>query len=323
MITTGDQLAYVLSAKREVTWPVFKTVFDSLIQSSQAIVEDVPILRSRVLRLLDAFSYCDFTFRKGSGSIFVCPATLARLPLHECVGLFVGARSPSTLATFEKIGKGLGDITISVEETDNDAFVPSRVTIRSRDPESLTSFCREADLANEVDPPCWKLAILSADIDSYIKSLQWAEGPELNWKSWYFDPEYCEFRVRSSDSGRFRLMRYLDPVKNTYRYRLWEGTRYSKVDLDWGRYIVLRESDFNVLFYDPRRHLFAVPRNANLPRLLQRALGLCSGLMPLKYRSHSGSEDRRALDLFQSVPSKIAEVVSDKLGQSLSLCRLN
>jgi hypothetical protein len=191
MITTGDQLAYVLAAKREITWPVFKNIFEALIQSSQASVQDVPILRNRVLRLLDAFSYCDCKFRKGTGSILVCPATLARLPLHECVGLFVGARSPSTVATLERVAKTVGNITISVEGIDNAAFVPSRVTVHSSDPERLTAFCREAALPIEVDPPCWNLAILSADIDAYIGSLQWMEGPELNWKSWQFDPEYC------------------------------------------------------------------------------------------------------------------------------------
>jgi hypothetical protein len=323
-MNAGDQLIYVLSARGELSWPVFKTIFDSLIQSSHAVMEDVPILRNRVLRLLDSFGYCDFTFRKGIGSIFVCPATLARFPLLECAGLLVGARAPSTLSTLEKIAKTLGDITISVDETDDALFIPSRVTVRSSDPETLNSFCHAAGLPIEIDPPCWKLASFSADVESYIASLQWAEGSELNWKAWQFDPEYCEFRSEKSNSTCLRLVRYLDPIKNTPRYRLWDGTRHADVDVDWGRYIVLRESGFNVLFYDPRQHLLAVPRNAYLPRLLQRSLGLCSGLMPVTYRSSMHSEnDRKALDLFQWVPSKIAETVSQKLGQSLSHCHLN
>src|SRR5205085_5896778 len=115
-----------------------------------------------------------------------------------CVGLVVGARAPSTLLTFEKISKARGDITISVEETDDALFTPSRVTVHSSDQESLNSFCGEAGLPIETDPPCWKLASFSADIEAYIASLRWAEGTELNWKAWQFDPEYCEFRSQKS-----------------------------------------------------------------------------------------------------------------------------
>jgi hypothetical protein len=319
-MTTGDQLAYVLSAKNELSWGLFKSVFDSLIKASQDTVEDVPILRYRILRLLDSLGHCDFLFDKGVGSIFVCPATVARLPLRECVGVLTGARSPGTLAALDKISRKLGDITISIEETDGTAFVPSRVTVRSHDIENLKFFCREAGLVIEAEPPCWKLATFSADIDTYTTSLKWVEGHELNWKSWQFEPEYCEFRSARSESGASRLMRYLDPVRNIFRYRLWRETRYANVDADWGRYIVLRESGFNVLFYDQMHHILAIPRNAYLPRLLQRAVGLCSGMMPFTYNVRSN--DRKAMDLFQSVPPKVAEIISHKVGQSLSYCRL-
>jgi hypothetical protein len=153
--------------------------------------------------------------------------------------------------------------------------------------------------------------------------LQWTDGPDLNWKSWHFDPEYSEFRAKIEPAMPLRLVRYLDPVKNISRYRLWKNSLYAEVDLDWGRYIVLRESGFNVLYYDPDQHRFAVPRNASLPRLLQRALGLSSGLMPLTYRLREGIGSRKAWDLFQLVPSQVAETVCKKVGQSLSTFSLN
>jgi len=227
--------------------------------------------------------------------------------------------------TFAKAGKAFDGITISEEAADDALLMPSRVTIRSSDLETLISFCGKVGLPMEIDPPCWKLASFCADIEAYIASLQWKEGIELNWKAWQFDPEYCEFKRDTSESARLRLMRYRDPVKNILRYRLWDGTRYADVDVDWGRYIILRESGFDVLYYDMTHHLLAVPRKAYLPRLLQRGLSLCSGLAPLKYRSSTtlSGRDRNPLDLFQMVPSQIAEAVSNKLGQHLSYCKLN
>jgi hypothetical protein len=319
----SDQLLYVLTAKGEVSWSAYKTVLDALFRASPAFRQDVSFSRNRILRLFNAFGFCDYTFHQGAGKLFVCPATLVRLPLQHCSALLVGARAPATFKELSDAASGNTDLSVHLEEADEQAFLPSRITIESADLGPLLRFSSNLKIPFEPEPACWKLSLLSADIGSYIGSLQWSEGPDLNWRSWRFDPEYAEFREQTEGDLALTLVRYLHPVKNIFRYRLWKDKSYAEVDIDWGRYIVLRESGFNVLFYDPRQHRFAVPRGASLPRLLQRALGLSSGLMPLTYRVRQDLDSRKAWDLFRLVPAQVAETVCRKLGQSLSICSLN
>ncbi len=71
----SDQLLYVLTAKREISWSAYKTVIDEIFRTSPTFRMDVASLRGRILRLFDAFGFCDLTFNEGAGRVFVCPAT--------------------------------------------------------------------------------------------------------------------------------------------------------------------------------------------------------------------------------------------------------
>ena len=255
--------------------------------------------------------------------MFVAPATIVRLPLQSCSALLVGARGPTTFKDLSDATNGNTELSVHLDETDEGAFLPSRITINSSDLEPLVRFSNSLKIPFELEPACWKLSQFSADIESYESTLHWSDGPDLNWKSWHFDPEHVEFREKAEPAFPLRLVRYLHPVKNISHYRLWKNNSYAEVDLDWGRYIALRDSGFNVLYYDPQQHRFAVPRNASLPRLLQRALGLSSGLMPLTYRLREGVGSRKTWDLFQLVPAQIAETVCRKVGQSMSMFSLS
>jgi hypothetical protein len=319
----SDQLLYVLTAKREISWSAYKTVIDEIFRTSPIFRLDVASLRGRILRLFDAFGFCDMTFNEGAGRVFVCPATLVRLPLQSCSALLVGARGPTTFKDLSDAAIGKTELSVHIDKADESAFLPSRITIDSSDLEALARFSSSLKIPFESEPVCWKLSQFSADIESYESTLQWNDGPDLNWKNWHFDPEHVEFREKAEPALPLRLVRYLHPVKNISRYRLWKNSSYAEVDLDWGRYIVLRDSGFNVLYYDPHQHRFAVPRSASLPRLLQRALGLSSGLMPLTYRLREGIGSRKTWDLFQLVPPQVAETVCKKVGQSLATFSLN
>lgn len=323
MSNEADQLLYVLTAKREISWSVYKNALDEIFRTSQTFRRDVTFLRSRILRLFDAFGFCDLTFNDGAGRVFVSPATLVRLPLQRSSALLVGARGPTTFKDLSDAANGNAELSVHLDETDESSFLPSRLTIDSPDLESLVKFGSNLKIPFEPEPACWRLSQFSADIESYQTTLQWTDGPDLNWKSWHFDPEHVEFREKVEPTLPLRLVRYLHPVKNVPRYRLWKNNSYAEIDLDWGRYIVLRECGFNVLYYDPHQHRLAVPRNASLPRLLQRALGLSSGLMPLTYRLREGVGSRKAWDLFQLVPMQVAETVCRKVGQSLSMFSLS
>ena len=314
MDSEADRFLYVITAKGELGWSASKKVLDELYRARPNFRTDTSFSRSRILRLMDAFGFCDFSFAEGQGRILVCPAGLVRLPLRQCSALLVGARGPTTIAEISNAVKDYTNLSLHLAPPQEDGFLPVRMTVESADLETLARFSRSLQISFEPEPACWRLAVASRDIDSYERSLKWSEGPDLNWNSWTFDPEYVEFRKQVKNDLAVKLMRYLHPVKNVPRYRLWKGKLYADIDLDWGRYIVLRDSGFNVLYYDSIRYCFAVPRNAPLPRLLQRALGLSSGLAPMPY----GLGSRQKWDLFQLGPAPVAETICKKVAQDLS-----
>jgi len=86
--------------------------------------------------------------------------------------------------------------------------------------------------------------------------------------------------------------------------------------MDWARYWAHHQAGTTGLGYDAPRRLFAVPVKVPLPRLLARALCLCSGMPPLQIDLERvfGS---REFTVFTDVPSEVAFKVADKLGSAL------
>jgi hypothetical protein len=157
---------------------------------------------------------------------------------------------------------------------------------------------------------------MSSTLEHIAALLEWKHIPELNWSSADFDPEHNCFTRSKEGRAAFRLTRYLDPVKNVFRYCMWDSDKCAVIDPDWGRYLALQKSGFNVLHLDSTNHLLAIPKSLPLPRLLARALALSSGSAPRPLLSGS---DRELTDfvVYELVPRSIAELVATKLGQDL------
>src|SRR5204863_5404064 len=138
------------------------------------------------------------------------------------------------------------------------------------------------DLANTLGipftstPAGYNLACMSGTLAEIEGSLQWKKVPELDWSPADFDPEYNRFVPKHTDRRRVRLTRYLNPITNVFRYYMWNDEMCAPIDSDWGRYLAMQKSGFPVLYFDDARHLLAIPKTLPLPRLLARAVGLCS-----------------------------------------------
>jgi hypothetical protein len=62
----------------------------------------------------------------------------------------------------------------------------------------------------------------------------------------------------------------------------------------------------------------AVPASANLPRLLERALTLCSAYAATYVKKMPSTNPQiQGFNLFSAVPPQIAEMTAAKLGQTL------
>jgi len=324
-MSQGEQLLYVVSAKQQMSWAEFKSAADTLLLGESTGTVDWPYVRHRILRIIDCLGHCDFTFGDHGGTIYAAPPSLIRLPTgSKAVAILAGSRSPESFEKLVRRQEKHSSLIVDREDQKGrfGCTIPSRISVTGPTETEIARFAEEVSLPFEGTPPAWKFVHCGADLDSYLNGVIWTEGPELNWRRKDFDPEYCRFRDDSTTTELLRLSRYSDPIRNISRFRLWKHNSWASVDPDWGRYAVLREHGFDVLFYDRKHHIMLIPSTAPLPRLLERALGLCSGLAPLFLTSGKQSSTKRTYDAFKVVPQSIAELICERVGQELAYCDL-
>ena len=77
----------------------------------------------------------------------------------------------------------------------------------------------------------------------------------------------------------FSLVRY-KLNEYTYEFKLWKNNKCYKVDRNWGRFIVLKQFQKEVILFDSINNKVAIPVSTPLPRLLAEAIMLLSGKAP-------------------------------------------
>jgi len=318
MTTSGDMLLYVLSSKREISWPVFKRVFDTLAARELVKYDNAAVARNIVLRAFDSLGHCELVSDSNGLRIVIAPSSLVRLPTSVSMAVLCGSRSPETI---DAVRTAAAKFQVAVETMahpgDLSLLLPQRVVLRAPADSSLIDFAGSLGITLTATPPAHALVCMSATLDQIAASLEWKTAPELQWPSADFDPEHNRFTRPQDGRLPFRLTRYLDPVKNIFRYYMWNSDECAAIDPDWGRYLALQKSGFSVLYFDSTKHLLTMPRSLPLPRLLARAVVLCSGSSPRTLMRSSG---REATDfaIYELVPNSIARLVAAKVGQDLS-----
>jgi len=318
MTTSGDLLLYVLSSKREISWPAFKRAFDILAALELVKYEDAAVARNVVLRAFDSLGHCEVVSDNDGLRIIIAPSSLVRLPTKANIAVLCGSRSPETI---DLVRTAASKCQVTVEAGphpgDLSPLLPQKMILRAPADSSLNDVAGNLGITFAATPAAHALAHLSAALDQIAASLEWKNVPELNWSSADFDPEYFRFTRKKEARPEFRLTRYLDPVKNIFRYYMWDYDKCALVDADWGRYLALQKSGFNVLYFDSTKHLLATRKSVPLPRLLARAVVLCSGSSPRTLMKSSGREPTEVA-VYELVPNSIAELVAAKLGQDQS-----
>jgi hypothetical protein len=310
-----------------MSWQNFKKVFDALWMKIAAADNHkngrVRQLAWRPLRALEWLGHADAVFGASHSSVFVAPPVLCRLPISGFPqAIMCGARAPGTKAALEAAGRGL-PCTLSFESHPGTALgslVPARICVEIETEGALSEFASRLRVNLFSVPPAWILLEYSGSTEEYASTCPTIRAPELNWPRLDFNPDVLQFRFIGSEAPAVRLSKYQHPVRGVAHYQMWRGETYQTVDRDWGRYLVLKESARNVLAYDARHFLLAVPANTPLPRLLARACTLCSGYVPRIVELGAKPLTLPApcpYDVYSGVPPEIAAVVAAKVGQSL------
>lgn len=317
MSDESERLLYVVSAKHSMAWSAFKRVFD-LLDPPRA--HAMSFRRTRTTRILDALGHCDFDFSETASRVYVSAPVLARLPQGGLpAAVLVGARSPETRREIADACSVHGcRLTVSAHDPEL-SLLPLRLAVEGDSEETLDALARSLGVRFEVQPPSWLIANFAGTLDEYLSAAPWRSDGELNWPRKEFDPETVRFKTDRRTAAPV-LIRYANPKRGNLLHLFRRGGRYAEVDCDWGRYAALHETGLNVLVYDERKQFLAVPASAPLPRLFARSLGLCSGYAPHfvpKDKVGWPTSETCGFDIFHAIPSSIANMVAEKLGQSL------
>jgi hypothetical protein len=316
-------LLHVLSAKRELSWNAFRRAFDVLTMRETLDIPNASFARSLLLRRFESLAHAELVHSDHARRVVVSPSTLARLPSEEPTGILCGCRSVETLDQVTAVAADCGvSVSVGAHPGDDAALLPSVITLRAPQSSALETCAKTLRIEYQGTPAAWNLGQLSAGIEQVRARLQFENASELNWTLSDFDVSRCHFRRRSGGRPRSCLTRYANPKTGAFRYCLWNGNVSAWVDPDWGRFLALGDARAEVLLFDPSAHVLALPETVPLPRLLARALTLCSGYIAaanagLYYGGHTRA------NLFSDVPKTLAELVAAKLGQTLSYRRLN
>lgn len=326
MYRDSDRLLYAISAKKEIPWPVFKRDFDYLyalqMRSEGLNLDRLPHRRSETVNAIESLSHCDIEFSEHGGRVFVAPPALVRLPvLGLPQAILTGSRSPQTVRQLSETCRTLGyRVNVEVSEQAADlALVPARVHVKAESIEQIAEVAGVLGIAFEDEPPAWAILHFASSLDDYLAACQWASRKELNWRRKDFNPGSLRFGTTLQET-LVRLSSYIDPIRNIQTHLLWKNGQHTEVNRDWGRYATLKESGINVLVYDQRRLIMAVPASVPLPRLFARALALCSGYAArfiMRENFPYPVSEPWGFNLFRDVPPQIAEIVAAKLGQAL------
>ncbi|MEZ2317974.1 MAG: hypothetical protein ACBR15_03090 [Microcoleus sp.] len=336
MSETSEKLLYVISAKKELAWLSFKEIFDYLYNLETGVREEntdndgIKKKRYQAIRALDSLGHCDFYFSDDSSKskVYAAPPVLVRLP---CAGfpqaILAGARSPATIQQLSDACQSVGThINLEIQEQASESvLIPKRVAVQeAEDVSELEAIASALGIPFIETPSAWSLLHFSASIDDYLATLKWSNDSELNWKRETFEPNSLQFKTLEKTETNIRISRYSHPSRNTQSYYFWQDGICSEIDLDWGRYAILKALRRNVLIYDKRRFTMAVPASANLPRLLERALTLCSGYAATYVKKLPSTYPQiQGFNLFTAIPPQIAEMTAAKLGQTLLQQSLN
>jgi hypothetical protein len=352
----SDELLYVISANKEMSWLSFKQAFNYLHSLSKtAISDEGDDMKNKILstvRALNSLGHCEFDFTDNNRRrVYVAPPVLIRLPSGGFPqAILAGVRTPNTIDKLRNACQSVGQhINIDVAEQRSELIlVPKRIVVQTEDISELHKIAAQLAINFIETPSSWSLLHFAASLEDSLINYQWSNEPELNWKSKTFDENILRFILSPTsiedDSGKrkpdIRLSQYQHPYRNTKIYYLWQEERCTQVERDWGRYAVLKSAKIQVLIYDQRRFIMAVPVGAKLPQLLERALTLCSGYapifiekLPLQQRTINSflSKEKEVVtnlnvtgfNLFRDVPPQIAEMTAAKLDQTMLIKSLD
>ena len=270
-----------------------------------------------ILWALDSLGHCEISVQNGRFVVTLARPALARLPgLEKSRAVLVGARSGGTLkesqAACAADGRGV-QITVSEIVVDSGIASINRIILEAETFDAIQVVADFVGIPLTRQPAGWELACASTSVLDFQQGMDWVRGYQVPSEAEHFSPDtlrFCE-----GYTGGLRLAKWKEFATNRTLYALRKDDAVAFLDSpEWGRHVELSVSGASSIRYDAGRKIFAVRASARPPRLLARALCLCSGKLPSIAQASTGKTKTLWL-AFGEVPQPVANVVAEKLGQ--------
>jgi hypothetical protein len=280
-----NRLLLWLSAKAYGSWVRYKAALDELVLNAESETREdsdqPPIdeqgfpIYHRVRQNLERLGHAEF-FRKDFPSGWrVVPAILAtRSYESRSVGILCGARTDELMSRIVACSSDLSvEITAQPE-------CPDRVQVFARTQSELQQLANRDSLSFQPDAPEMLLAAVPP-IDDYQlrKSSELPFGSE--WDVRKFSTTtlgWTAATARTARQSTFGLFRFSTPFQPQYYLKL-KGSAF-RLPVQVGKYIAIRKARRSVLSYCADSKTLSMPVSCRPPLLIDRALTLCSGLIP-------------------------------------------
>jgi hypothetical protein len=325
----SKQLIYALSSLGEVPLSDYNEFFKTLYLPECDFPEDETEInyRGQIGRILESLGFVEFDFNKRK--VFVCPPALVMLPSNGLPkAILTGARTPTLLKKIKKaIDKNKYNIRIyKLDQSKKGFSLPEVIFIEAANIQSLKDIAQESEIFLDSEiPACWKMANSSVSINNIESELVFIPREDINWKKKFFNTKQLKFSYQNDNTEGYRLVEYTNPLTQQKMHWIWNGKQASEIMRDWGRYLILKHSEKNVIIYDEEKEYLGVPMTIPLPRLLARAAALSSGKAPFIIRLNCTGTLLNELDfyIYTGIPKAITNVICEKLGQKTILTKIN
>ncbi|HHT9159008.1 MAG TPA: hypothetical protein ACFYEH_04015 [Candidatus Brocadiaceae bacterium] len=321
-----ERLLYSISTRGKMNFNNFYNAFDtiySLVYKNYPEDMSFTYLKYQTLRFLDALGHCEFDFEKRY--VYVCPPSLVLLPSFGLpTAVLSGARNPELVTRIKKYaGENKDSIRFyEIPQKVKYFLLPPAIYLEAISKSLIETATLGTGINSQLgEPAAWRLINFSADIARIKQNIVPETRIEPNWQKRTFSRISLTFSKYYKEQDEIRLAEYTNPMNQQKLHWLWTGNKAAEIDRDWGRFLLLTVTGNNVILYDSKRFLLAVPANVPLPRIISRALTLCTGLAPsnvvLKGQPMKEFPADCRFNVYQAVVPSIAEKISEKLSQML------
>ncbi len=309
-------MLHVASARGVLSWGTWREAYDS-VAASYSGLDLLPC--NRAASQLDSLGHIEIAAVNGDVKIAAAPAVLSLLPrLGLPTGVLCGGRSPHTEAKLSEAAAANSARLIIYDSPKQRQKPPRAFFLEAEDVSHLSAAASAAGVYFASVHPAWSLVNASGNVDSYLNAIEWRHEPEPNLRASEFDIDSLRFAAPRPGANGARLLRYF-PRRLPSFHEFRDGVKAARTDRAWGMYAALKAHGKNCIVHDSHAKIVAVPASAPLPRLLARALTLCSGLAPAWLPATEAKWPFKEADgflVYTTVPDSIAKVLFGKVGQT-------